>query len=174
METYGKSQFEEVIIELNETIEQLNCSRELNLCPSCYLSMFDVLTSERPMMKCGVVSGIIQDLRNTMGDDVVKRTEIIFSFLGSDLEQQEKNFLSLPWYQRWLLKAYLYSSACLEYIAFGLNNLYRKVRLWIQETNEHTGYDVFSLPDEMPSLDEAAKYLEEKVDLEEKLIGLIK
>lgn len=182
MDTENKAKYDEVIDEFKSRIGQIefdftgeHCVKPSELfAHSSYSEMFLEVTKKRPMISAGEVSDLLKTIREKMGDEVEKRTLIIFELLGSDIEKQEENFLKLSWHQRWLLKGYLLASAALEYCAFGISKMYKKVVKWIKDMNDKVGVgmDIIQLPDELPSMDTALDWLEQKFDLEKQFAGM--
>lgn len=171
MDIENKVKFDEVIAEIEEHFKEHKIE-EFVECSNLSIVLAGLVT-KRPMLCAGEVSDLMTAVRSKVSDDTVNRLEIVINLLGSTEEEQETRFKELPYYIRWAFKGFVWCCAALEYVAFGVESLYKKVRKWIVGLNTTTSIDSFAIPEEMPSLQDAMSIIADKAVLEEKLIEYI-
>lgn len=177
MDDTNKAKFDEVVEEFENVIDEMGYDKDSDACvkPSEFKKhvqlgqVTSLLIAKRPMIVCGEVADTLKYLREKLGEDSMKRTEIIFGMLGSDIEKQEENFLKLGYFKRKALLGYFYVCAFADYVAFGLDKAFEAVKKWVKSMNLDI---VISLPEQLPTMDDCIDFILEKSGLEESLSGM--
>lgn len=177
MDKEHKEAFDQVIEEFEQVIDKMGYDKDSDHCvsPSKFKEQVklnqitELLIAKKPMIVCGEVSDTLKYLREKLGDESLQRTEIIFKLLGENIEDQEANFLKLGFFKRKTFLAWLYMCAYADYLAFGLDKAFNALKSWVKSMNLDI---VISLPEKLPSMEDAIDFVKEKSGLEESLSGL--